>query len=98
MGHYVTLLSDKPTINPPTRHLGICYIQHRQVNVKTNYRNGFSNLLCRLCEKPGEVESEIHLMSCEKILMESGIKEKLEKIAFSDIFGPMEKQISAIKV
>ena len=70
----------------------------RQVNVKTNYRNGFSNLLCRLCEKPGEVESEIHLMSCEKILMESDIKEKLEKIAFSDIFGPIEKQISAIKV
>ena len=70
----------------------------RQVNVKTNYRNGFSNLLCRLCEKPGEEESEIHLMSCEKILMESGIKEKLENIAFSDIFGPMEKQISAIKV
>ena len=49
----------------------------RQVNVKTNYRNGFSNLLCRLCEKPGEVETEIHLMSCEKILMESDVKKKL---------------------
>jgi hypothetical protein len=58
----------------------------RQVNVKTNYRNGFSNLLCRLCEKPGEEESEIHLMSCEKILMESGIKEKLEKHCFFGYF------------
>ena len=56
----------------------------RQVNVKTNYRNKFSNLLCRLCEKPGEVESEIHLMSCEKILMESDIKEKLLFLRFLD--------------
>ena len=32
----------------------------RSVNVKTNFKNGFSNLLCRLCAKPGEDESELH--------------------------------------
>ena len=40
----------------------------RTVNVKTNFRNSYSNLTCRLCAKPGEEESEFHLMRCEKII------------------------------
>ena len=67
------------------------------VNVKTNFRNGFSNLSCRLCAKPGEDESELHLMQCEEILSESDIREQMKNIAYKDIFGPLEKQISAIK-
>ena len=38
----------------------------RTVNVKTNFRNSYSNLTCRLCANPGEEESELHLMRCEK--------------------------------
>ena len=70
----------------------------RQVNVKTNYRNDFSDMLCRLCAKPEELESELHLMCCEKLVNENNIKEELSGINYSDIFGSLEKQISAIKV
>ena len=38
----------------------------RTVNVKTNFRNSFTNLSCRLCEMSGENESEIHLLKCGK--------------------------------
>ena len=69
----------------------------RSVNVKTNFKNGFSNLLCRLCAKPGEDESELHLMRCEQILSESDIRDQMKNITYKDIYGPLEKQISAIK-
>ena len=64
----------------------------RTVNVKTNFRNSYSNLTCRLCEKPGEEESELHLMRCEKIIYESDIKNLRENISYMDIHGSIEKK------
>ena len=70
----------------------------RAINVKTNFRNNFSNMLCRLCQKPDENESEIHLMKCKYIVDENTMKESIENIAYMDIFGAIEKQVAAIKV
>ena len=69
----------------------------RTVNVKTNFRNSHDNLLCRLCQKEGEQESELHLMGCEKVIFESDIKKLLENVSYSDIYGSIEKQKQAIK-
>jgi hypothetical protein len=69
----------------------------RSVNVKTNFKNGFSNMLCRLCAKPGEDESELHLMHCKEIVSESDIRDQMKNITYKDIFGPLDKQIIAIK-
>ena len=70
----------------------------RATNVKTNFRNNFSNMLCRLCQKPGENESEIHLMKCEHIVNENNMQNTIQNIAYMDIFGTLEKQVAAIKV
>ena len=68
------------------------------VNVKTNYSNGYSNMQCRLCNAQGEDECEIHLMKCVQIVSESNLKNDLENISYSDIFGTLDKQIAAAKV
>ena len=73
----------------------------RAINVKTNFRNNFSNtnMLCRLCHKPGEKESELHLMKCETIIScDNNIGNLLTNISYMDIFGTIEKQVIAIKV
>ena len=70
----------------------------RAINVKTNFRNNFSNMLCRLCQKPDENESEIHLMKCKYIVDENTTKESIQNIDYMDIFGAIEKQVAAIKV
>ena len=70
----------------------------RAINVKTNFRNNFSNMLCRLCQKPGEHESEIHLMQCEHIVNENNMQNSIQNISYMDIFGTIEKQVAAIKV
>ena len=54
----------------------------RSVNVKTNFKNGFSNMLCRLCAKPGEDESELHLMHCKEIISESDIRDQMKNITY----------------
>ena len=55
-------------------------------------------MLCRLCAKPEEFEFELHLICCEKFVNEYNLKEELSGIDYSDIFGSLDKQISAIKV
>ena len=70
----------------------------RTVNVKTNFKSNFSNLLCRLCFKPNEEESELHLMSCQKLNNEIDINSIFRNIAYIDIFGTLDKQIFAIKI
>ena len=65
----------------------------RAINVKTNFRNNYSSMLCRLCQKPGESESEIHLMKCKHILNENNMQNNIVNIAYMDIFGTIEKQV-----
>ena len=69
----------------------------RSVNVKTNFKSSFSNLVCRLCEKQDEEESEIHLMSCEQVINENNLKTLFEKVGYLDIFGSLGKQVTAVK-
>ena len=73
-------------------------LKTRQVDVKTNFRNMYSNMLCRLCTKVGTEESEIHMMTCEKIISDIYLKTQLENISYADIFGTLERQVVAVKV
>ena len=73
-------------------------LKKKTVDVKTNYSNGFSNKQCRLCKTEGEEECEIHLIRCVQIVSESNLKNYLENISYSDIFGTLDKQIAAAKV
>ena len=73
-------------------------LKTRAVNVKTNYSSNLTNYQCRLCHKLEEKESEIHVMKCEKILSDNQLKNELATISYEDIFGTVDKQISAAKV
>ena len=73
-------------------------LKTRTVDVKTNYKSMFSNLQCRLCNSLAEDESEIHVMKCIKIISDESLKKQTETISYSDIFGSMKQQISAVKV
>ena len=70
----------------------------RGVNVKTNFKNGYSDLMCRFCQKQGEDESETHLLHCEKVICENNLRNIVKDIKYSDIFGTIEQQINASKV
>ena len=73
-------------------------LKTRAVDVKTNYKSMFSNLQCRLCNSLAEDESEIHVMKCIKIISDESLKKQTETISYSDIFGSMKQQISAVKI
>ena len=70
----------------------------RSVNVKTNMKANYSHLLCRLCFNPNEEESELHIMTCEKVKHAIDVNLLFRNIAYRDIFGTLEKQICAVKV
>ena len=61
-------------------------LKTRSINVKTNFKNVFSNLQCRLCNKPDEDESEIHVMKCSQVLSEANLRSEFKDLTFSDIF------------
>ena len=65
-------------------------LKTKTVNVKTNYSSGYKdNMQCRLCGKPGEDESEIHILTCQQIVNENGL---LENLVYSDIFGLLKNK------
>ena len=74
-------------------------LKTKTVNVKTNYSSGYKdNMQCRLCGKPGEDESEIHILTCQHIVNENGLRGQLDNLVYSDIFGSLKKQIEAVKI
>ena len=73
-------------------------LKTRSVDVKTNKKFIYSNLQCRLCNSLEEDESEIHVMKCSKIISDDSLKEQFGTISYSDIFGSMKQQISAVKI
>ena len=73
-------------------------LKTRAVDVKTNYKSMYSNLQCRLCNSLEQEESEIHVMQCNKIISDESLKKPIETISYSDIFGNMKQQISAVKI
>ena len=71
-------------------------IRNRTCDVKTNYRQLYSNnMLCRLCAK--QDESEFHLMMCAEVVDEQ-LKCELKNIDVSDVWKSFAKQKSAIKI
>ena len=57
-----------------------------------------NDMQCRLCKKRGTHESEIHVMSCEKIISDNHLKNELSGISYADIFGTLAQQVKAVKV
>ena len=71
-------------------------VRNRTCDVKTNYRQLYSNnMLCRLCAK--QEESEFHLMMCAEVVDEQ-LKCELKNIDVSDVWKSFAKQKSAIKI
>ena len=69
-------------------------LRTRMFHVKCNYRRMYEgNLLCLLCDTKSE-ETQEHLLLCPSILSEVVVDKSVE---YMDIFGPLKKQINAVK-
>ena len=53
-------------------------------------------MICRICLDEDSIESEIHLLSCE--VLKGEVDEDEKKIKYADIYGPIDKQIPAVKL
>ena len=63
------------------------------IPVKANFKTlHYNNLECQTCDDQ-TVEDENHILRCENIKTEESVK-----IEFEDVFGPIEKQLHAVKV
>ena len=75
-------------------------LRTRMTNVKTNYKNKYKfNMHCLLCNDKNTEESEIHLLSCPKIVENVDPNLELKNINFDNIFSDnLEDQIYITKV
>ena len=73
-------------------------LRSRMYPVKTNYRNGHTNLLCSLCSK--EEESQQHLLVCEQIVTEEELRNIVvtNNVHYEDIYGSPKKLTGAAKI
>ena len=68
----------------------------RMSNVKLNFRNGYTDLSCKLgCN---EEESQQHLFQCDFLLNNCEDLANNIKVEYEDIFGKLEDQQRSIKL
>ena len=82
------LTTDKLTTKE--KHL-LFQLRTRTFQCKANYANQFQSLICDNCN---EIDSQEHLLSCDKITKNVN----LEDIKYSDLFGSTLKQIKLAKI
>ena len=70
-------------------------LRSRMFQVKMNFKQSYSDLLCSLCGK--EEESQQHLLQCEEIVNDEEVRQ-MKKISYEDIFSSPNKQTEAVKV
>ena len=62
------------------------------IDVKTNFRNLYSNNLdCQTCNQ-NCIEDENHLLICESLKNEESVK-----VNFSQVYGSVDDQLDAVK-
>ena len=70
-------------------------IRCRMTRNKSNFKNKFSNLICRLCLVDNSEESLIHLTVCS--FVKQHIPE-VSRVTVDDIYGELGDQIRAVKI
>ena len=66
-------------------------LKTRMVDVKTNFRMFYSDLLCRICKK--EEENQEHLLFCEKVIESCPELFDDTSIIYKDIFSDKEEKL-----
>ena len=66
-------------------------LRTRMLNVRDNFKSGKEDVLCKCCQK--EIESQIHLLSCEK-LMDNSLVTNLHR--YEDLFLEDADKVEAI--
>ena len=71
-------------------------LRTRMTPVKTNFPSMWNrDVACRLCNGVVEIESQEHLLKCSRIKQYVQVP---EGIKYSDIFGPVDKQLEIVKI
>ena len=74
-------------------------MRNRMCPNKTNSRNLHgNNLSCILCKDLKTVESETHLLECPILFSNPVVSDDIKTVEYQDIFGPISKQIKAVKL
>ena len=75
-------------------------LRTRMTNVKTNYKNKYKfNMHCVLCNDKNTEESEIHLISCPKIIENVDSNLDMKNAKYENIFSDnLDDQIQKIKI
>ena len=67
-------------------------LRTKMVDVKTNFKSQYSDLICRICKSDDSVENENHLIDCEML------NEEISDITFNYVYEDIEKQMKAVKL
>ena len=68
-------------------------LRTKMVDCKSNFSQAFQHQLqCRICKEPNTIENEDHLLTCPSLNTEE------YGVNFSDVFGNIERQYSAVQV
>ena len=85
-----------PEINKEEGQL-LFALRSRSLDLKNNLKRLYNNnMICRICLDEDSIESEIHLLSC--VVLKGEVDEDEKKIKYADIYGPIDKQIPAVKL
>ena len=85
-----------PDINKEEGQL-LFALRSRSIDLWNNYKIYYNqNTVCRICCDPQSIDDEYHLTCCS--LLKSEVRRDETHISYSDVFGSITQQISAVKL
>ena len=74
-------------------------LRSKMLKIKANF-SAFHNdvLTCSLCGDINSCETEMHLLSCPKLMEDKNLKTDMEKVSYMDVFGKIVEQKKAVEV
>ena len=72
-------------------------LRTRMINVKSNFRNQYENVLCQLCDNGAE-ESQSHLLECPTLLDNCPMLFNDTQTEYDDIFECPSKQLQVVRL
>ena len=72
-------------------------LRTRMINVKSNFRNQYENVLCQLCDNGAE-ESQSHLLECPTLLDNCPMLFNDTQTEYGDIFECPSKQLQVVRL
>ena len=74
-------------------------LRSKMLKIKANFSAFYNDVLtCSLCGDINSCETEMHLLSCPKLMEDKNLKTDMEKVSYRDVFGKIVEQKKAVEV